>query len=79
MLYPNTTAIQQPMDTGIIMTAKSRFKKFYYEKLLQFNLEGEYCRADPKVEFMKHCTLLDCIVGGCNNERAQKWDVITNG
>ena len=38
MLPPNTTALIQPMDMGIIYSAKARFKKTYYDKLIAYDI-----------------------------------------
>ena len=72
MLPPNTTAIIQPMDQGIIMTAKSRFKKNYYKQLQEFNIESHCQFEDPVAEFMKQYTLLDAI-----NDIDQAWQSIS--
>ena len=35
MLPKNTTAVVQPMDTGIICSFKARYKQWLYEQLFQ--------------------------------------------
>ena len=72
MLPPNTTAIMQPMDMGIIMTAKSRFKKSYYQQLQEFNVINHCQYDDPVAEFMKQYNLLDAI-----NDIDQAWQSIS--
>ena len=42
MLPPNTTALIQPMDQGVIMVLKSKVKKMYYDKLVAYNLNTNY-------------------------------------
>ena len=63
MLPPNTTALIQPIDQGVIMVLKSKVKKIYYDKLVDFNLNTTYNyeTVDPFVEFMKTYTILDAI------------------
>ena len=74
MLPPNTTALIQPMDQGVIMVLKAKVKKFYYNKLLKYNMETPYSYLidDPFTEFMKTYTILDAI-----NDVGKAWEEIT--
>ena len=59
MLPPNTTALIQPMDMGIIYSVKARAKKLYYTQMINYDLTAY--TDDPVTEFMKSYTLLDAI------------------
>ena len=62
MLPPNTTALIQPMDMGIIFSLKARTKKTYYQKLIDYNLTSPHRFDDPVQEFMRSYTIRDAIV-----------------
>ena len=74
MLPPNTTALVQNMDQGVIMVLKAKVKKFYYNKLLKYNMETNYMYLidNPFTEFMKTYTILDAI-----NDVGKAWEEIT--
>ena len=61
------------MDQGVIMVLKAKVKKFYYNKLLKYNMETPYSYLidDPFTEFMKTYTILDAI-----NDVGKAWEEI---
>ena len=71
MLPPNTTALIQPMDMGIIYALKAHTKKKYYTELANYDLDVN--AADPVVEFMKSYTLKDAIY-----HLAEAWESISS-
>ena len=72
MLPPNTTALIQPMDMGIIYVVKARAKKRYYSKLINYDLDQSISAEDPVMDFMKTYTLKDAIYNV-----ADAWESIT--
>ena len=71
MLPPNTTALIQPMDMGIIYSVKARTKKAYYQKLIDFNLTAPKRFDDPVKEFMRTYTIRNAIV-----DLVEAWNAI---
>ena len=63
MLPPNTTALIQPMDQGVIMVLKSKFKSCYYKKLVEYTMDNRqiFLKVDPFTEFLKTYSILDAI------------------
>ena len=59
MLPPNTTALIQPMDMGVIYSVKARAKKYYYNQMVEYSLTEN--AEDPVVDFMKSYTILDAL------------------
>ncbi|GBM86661.1 Jerky -like [Araneus ventricosus] len=60
-LPPNTTAILQPMDQGVIESMKRRYRKQLLSKFLFEGDDDEEEAACSIVQFWKALTLKDCV------------------
>lgn len=70
-LPPNTTSIIQPMDQCVIMSFKSKIKKTYFTKMVEFCLNNLDC-PDPYAAFMRSYTIKDAIY-----DFADAWDNVS--
>ena len=59
-LPPNTTALIQPMDQGVIHVFKKNFLDLYYNKMIDYFLQTEF-DGDPMDDFAKSYTMKDVV------------------
>ncbi|GBM07000.1 hypothetical protein AVEN_63450-1 [Araneus ventricosus] len=69
---PNTTAILQPMDQGVIESMKRRCRNQLLNKLLFEGDDDEEETACFIVQFWKALTLKDCC-GNCEDDDVSSW------
>ncbi|GBN68230.1 Jerky -like [Araneus ventricosus] len=60
-MAPNTTAILQPMDQGLIESMKRRYRKPFLSKLLFEGDDDDKEIVCSSVQFLKALTLKDCL------------------